>query len=261
MNARPGASMRMDPASDAPQPPPYDQQALDAFVALTGPRLWMTRMEEIGRRAASGPRAGQTARQRHALELAIERLRGTLTRPASTAELHAARLASDAVALSEALAPHGKRRLRERLRMALGGDGTLVPMFHMLRTAALQASRGFTVAFPGLADAAPYDLLIARGKLEAEIACEVVSAEDGRLVQRGAWSHLADRVDADLRAWLSTYPGRYLLKMTLPQGLESIPWRRCTAVSAVCWRPGPPRSRRGGGIAARPAGARRAWRG
>ncbi len=204
-----------------PQPPPYDQQALDAFVALTGPRLWVTRMEEIGRRAVSGPRAGQTARQRHALELAIERLRGTLTRPASTAELHAARLASDAVALSATLAPHGKQRLRERLRMALGGDGTLVPMFHMLRTAALQASRGFTVAFPGLAESAPYDLLIARGKLEAEIACEVVSAEDGRLVQRGAWSHLADRVDADLRAWLSTYPGRYLLKMTLPQGLES----------------------------------------
>ena len=49
----------------------------------------------------------------------------------------------------------GKGRLRERLRTALAGDGTLVPVFHMLRTAALQASRGFTVAFPGLADAAP----------------------------------------------------------------------------------------------------------
>ena len=58
------------------------------------------------------------------------------------------------------------------------------------------------MTFPGLADAAPYDLLIARGQLEAEVACEVVSAEEGRLVQRGAWSHLADRVDADLRAWL-----------------------------------------------------------
>ena len=74
---------------------------------------------------------------------------------------------------------------------------------------------------PGWRTRRPYDLLIARGKLEAEIACEVVSAEEGRLVHRGAWSHLADRVDADLRAWLSAYPGRYLLKMTLPQGLES----------------------------------------
>src|SRR3977135_2719469 len=169
-----------------PQPPPYDQQALDAFVALTGPRLWKARLAGRGG-GASGPRAGQAARQRHALDLAIERLRGPLTRPASTAELHAARLASDAVTLSRTLAPHGKRRLRERLRTALAGDGTLVPIFHMLRIAALQASRGFTVAFPGLADAAQYDLLIVRGQLEAEIACEVVSAEAGRLVGRGGW--------------------------------------------------------------------------
>ena len=40
-------------------------------------------------------------------------------------------------------------RLRERLRAALAGDGTLVPLFHVLRTAALQASRGFSVAFAG----------------------------------------------------------------------------------------------------------------
>ena len=58
-----------------PQPPPYDPPALDAFVALAGPRLWAARMAEIGRYAACGPRAGQAIRQRHALELAIERLR------------------------------------------------------------------------------------------------------------------------------------------------------------------------------------------
>ena len=222
--------------------------------------LWTARMAEIGRRAVSGPRAGQAVRQRHALELAIERLRGTLTRPPSTAELHAARLAGDAVALSEALARAAARwRLRERLRTALAGDGTLVPLFHMLRTAALQASRGFTVAFPGLEDAAPYDLLIARGKLEAEIACEVVSAEEGRLVQRGAWSHLADRVDADLRAWLSAYPGRYLLKMTLPQGLESSTLADdARPHPPPAGDPGPSRSRCGGGAAARSAGAGRA---
>ena len=74
---------------------------------------------------------------------------------------------------------------------------------------------------PGWRRARPYDLLIARGSLEAEIACEVVSAEEGRLVHRAAWSYLADRVDADLRTWLAAYPGRYLLKMTLPRGLES----------------------------------------
>jgi hypothetical protein len=204
-----------------PQPLPYDPKALDAFVALVGAPLWAARMEEIARRAASGPRTGQAARQRHALELAIERLRGTLTRPPSTAELHAARLAGDAVALARTLRARGKARLRERVRMALAGSGTLVPVFHLLRTAALQASRGFSIAFAGLESAAPYDLLIAHGALEAEIACEVVSAEDGRLVQRSAWTDLADRVDADLRAWLAACPGRYLLKMTLPQGLSS----------------------------------------
>jgi hypothetical protein len=205
-----------------PQPPPYDPQALDAFVALTGERRWSARIAEIGRRASSGPRAGQATRQRHALELAIERLlRGTLPRPPSHAELHAARLASDAVALSRRLSAAGRARLRERVRRALAGDGTLVPVFHLLRTAALQASRGFNVTFAGLEDAAPYDLLIGRGALQAEIACDVVSAEEGRLLHRGVWSQLADRLDADLRAWLAASPGRYLLKMTLPQGLHS----------------------------------------
>jgi hypothetical protein len=204
-----------------PQPPPYDPQALDAFVALAGARLWSARLAEIGRRVAAGQHAGLVVRQRHALELAIERLRGTLTRAPSTGELHAARLAGAAVGLSRSLCAPGKARLRGRLRTSLAGDRTLVPMFHVLRTAALQASRGFAVAFAGLEEGAPYDLLIGRSSLEAEIACEVVSAEEGRLVHRAAWSYLADRVDADLRTWLAAYPGRYVLKMTLPRGLEN----------------------------------------
>jgi hypothetical protein len=204
-----------------PQPPPYQPRALDAFVALAGTDAWAARLGEIGQRAAAGPRAGQTIRQRHALELAIERLRGPLTRPPSRAELYAAWLASDAVGLAQSLPQRGRARLCAKLRTALSGDGTLVPVFHILRTAALQAARGFRVVFAGLEDAVPYDLLIARGALEAEIACEVVSAEEGRLVPRNVWSHLADRADTDLRAWLTANPGRYLLKMTLPQGLES----------------------------------------
>ena len=113
-------------------------------------------MAEIGRRAASGPRAGQAARQRHALELAIERLRGTLTRPASTAELHAARLAGDAVALSRgAHAARARRGCASGCGWRSAGDGTLVPLFHLLRTAALQASRGFTVALRRLGRTPP----------------------------------------------------------------------------------------------------------
>ena len=213
--------LQRTPPAMQPQPLPFDPRALDAFVALAGARRWTMRMAEIGRRAGSGPREGRVVRQRHALELAIARMRGSLDRPPSMAELQAARLAGDAVALARELSTRGKTRLRDALRAALEGDGTLMPMFHVLRTANLQRSRGFSVEFAGLKAAAPYDLLIARGSQEAEIACEVVSAEEGRLVHRGAWTRLADRMDDDLHAWLAAYPGRYLLRMTLPGGLHS----------------------------------------
>ena len=84
----------------------------------------------------------------------------------------------------------------------------------------LQRSRGFAVTFSGLENDTPHDLLIRRDKIEAEVACDVVTAEDGRGVHRGAWFRLADRVDPDLQTWLAAHPGRYLLKMTLPLGLR-----------------------------------------
>jgi hypothetical protein len=126
------------------------------------------------------------------LELAIDRLRGPLIRPPSPAERHAAQLAAAAVALSRELGKQGAKRLHDVLVLALSGHGTLVPVFHMLRTAALQRSRGFQVRFAGLENGAPYDLLLSRGSHEAEVACDVVSAEDGRLVHRSAWFRLAD---------------------------------------------------------------------
>ena len=132
-----------------PQPPPYDPQALERSSHWQAPRLWAARMAEIGRRAACGPRAGQAIRQCHALELAIERLRGTLTRPPSAAELQAARLAGDAVTLARALGAQGRGRLRGKLRPALAGDGTLVPVFHLLRTAALQPRAASRLPSPG----------------------------------------------------------------------------------------------------------------
>jgi hypothetical protein len=203
-----------------PRPPPFDRRGLDAFVALAGAMTWSARIREIHRLAASGPRAGLATRQRHAVELAIERLRGPMARPASTPELHAARLASEAAALATRLTPHGRTRLRERLRAGLGGEGTLMSLFHLLRTAVLQRERGFQVGFAGFEQDASYDLLLVSGMVEAEIVCDIVSAEEGRLVHRGAWFRLADRMDAYLRAWLARHPGHYLLKMTLPLGLQ-----------------------------------------
>ncbi len=106
------------------------------------------------------------------------------------------------------------------LRVALEGDGTLVPAFHLLRTAALQRTRGFDVAFACFEADAPFDLLLARSGVEAEVACDIVSADAGRDLHRGAWFQLADRIDPDLQTWLAAHPGRYILKMTLPQGLK-----------------------------------------
>ena len=77
--------------------------------------------------------------------------------------------------------------------------------------------------FAGLEEDTSFDLLLARDGQEAEIACDVVSAEEGHGVHRGAWSQLCDRIDPELQAWLASHPGRYLLKMTLPQGLKDLP--------------------------------------
>lgn len=199
---------------------PFNPQALEAFVALVGERPWLARTAEIAAHAASGSRVGQMIRQRHGLELAIERLRGTLSRPPSIAEQRAAQLAADTVALHRELGIRGIARLHDTLKSALAGDGTLLPLFHLLRTAGLQRERGFEVAFAGLERGAPFDLLISRGARHAEVVCDVVSAEEGRLVHRAAWSHLTDLVDREVRGWLAAHPGRYLLKMTLQQGLR-----------------------------------------
>ena len=118
------------------------------------------------------------------------------------------------------LSPAGRRRFEERLEHAMLDGQSLTPLFHLLRTAWLHESRGFEVAFTGLESGTPCDLVISRGGAEAEVACSVVSAEAGRELHRGAWFQLADRIDPDLQTWLAAHPGRYLLKMTLPNGLR-----------------------------------------
>jgi hypothetical protein len=199
---------------------PVDPRILDSFAALAGGRIWRTRLTEIQRSAESGRRSGQAMRARHAVELTVERLRKRLNRELSAAERQIGLLAAEAVAVAGRLSPAGRERLCALLARALRGEATLVPLFHLLRTAVLQRSRGFDVAYAGLDDGAPFDLLLTRDRTEAEVACDVISAEEGRGVHRGAWFRLADRVDPDLQTWLAAHPGRYLLKMTLPQGLQ-----------------------------------------
>ncbi len=202
-----------------------DVRMLDEFVAICGAPMWRERLAALRLAGRAATRQGKQSLQYHCIELVVERARGgaggrTADRPVTGAERAILGYAADAAALHRSLRPAGRERLRSALGDGLAGARSLVPMFHMLRTAALQRSRGFEVSFEGFEDGAPFDLLITRGGAEAEIACDVMSAEDGRGVHRGAWFDLVDRIDPELQTWLRAHPGRYLLKLTLPLGLK-----------------------------------------
>lgn len=201
---------------------PTSAALIKAFIACVGVKRWAARMGEISREVARSQRVGRALLQKHAIEVTLERARlGLGPLHGTVAERILLELTRDAVALDRSLPPEGRARFRDTLARAMVNEATLVPVFHLLRTAALQRSRGFDVHFAGFADDAPFDLLLSRNGSEAEVVCDVISAEDGRDVHRGAWVRLVDRIDPDLQSWLSQHPGRYLLKLTLPQGLNS----------------------------------------
>jgi hypothetical protein len=127
--------------------------------------------------------------------------------------------AREAVQLAATLPAAPRKRLRDLIEAGLTGEATLVPLFHLLRTAALHRARGFGVAFTGLADGTPWDLAVTREGETAELVCETLSAEEGRQVHRGEWCALVDRINPELQTWLAAHPGRYVLKMTLPEGM------------------------------------------
>jgi hypothetical protein len=199
---------------------PPSTPVIESFVSLVGGKRWRERLSEIRDLAAAGPRASQAIRQRHVLELSLEKLRRQPGAPPSVTEALLGSIACEIASIAADLTPRGRDRLVEQLRTGLSGPGTLIPVFHLIRSAMLQRSRGFDVSFTGLEDETPHDLLLTRDKIEAEVACDVVTAEEGRGVHRGAWFRLADRIDPDLQTWLESHPGRYLLKMTLPGGLR-----------------------------------------
>lgn len=203
-----------------PSAPRPDAEISAAFARLAGGRAWAARLAELARRAQAGPFSGRAAQQRHALEFLLARAADPRQggRP-GPAERQVLAFARDAVRLARALPAGPRARLRALVLEGLTGERTLIPLFHLLRTAALCRARGFAVDFAGLAEGAPYDLRIACDGAVAEVACETVSAEDGRPVHRTDWCALADRVHPELQTWLAAHPGRYLLKMTLPEGL------------------------------------------
>lgn len=195
-----------------------------SFVALIGVARWNRRIAELGRAIVATQRTGRALMQRHVVEISIERLRrqGRNTPPSGAERLIAA-MAHELTTAAEQLTVSGRSRLRADLLAALPGTASLMPLFHLASTAMRQRGRGFEVGYLGFDDGAPFDLMLLRQGHEAELACDLVSAEDGRDLHRGAWVRLVDRVDPDLQTWLAAHPGRYLLKMTLPQGLRAAP--------------------------------------
>ena len=210
--------------------PDLVRRAAEAFIAIAGREAWQRRIAQLEEQIKAQRIAGRIARQRHALELALDRLAASEPASLTAAERAVAALAAEAVAVRQQLSPAGCTRFDERLAEALSGDGTLVPLFHLLRTAARQRQAGFEVRFSGFEDGTSYDLLLAREGREAEVVCAVFSADEGRWVHRRDWFALVDRINPDLQAWLAAHPGRYLLKVTLPEGLDSA--RNLAAVQA-----------------------------
>lgn len=200
---------------------PAVRAAIGTVIAAVGRQVWRARIDELREWAKDGQRAGRALLQRHAVELTLDRLARGLDRVASPAEGVIAALAFETAQTYGALSPAGRLRMRDMLLAGLRGAETLVPVFHLVRTAALQRRRGFSVHFAGFEEDAAFDLLLRRDGIEAEVACDTVSAEEGRDVHRGAWHRLVDRMDPDLQTWLAAHPGRYLLKLTLPQGLRA----------------------------------------
>ena len=195
---------------------------INAFINACGETAWRDRIARLQAASARPNHGGRHVLQRHCIELTLERLRThPLARPPSTAERLIAGYAKLAAETLDELAPAGRDALKAMFGAALAGNGSLVAPFHLLRTADTHRARGFDVRFAAFEDHAPFDLLIERNGMQAEVACDVVSAEDGRGVHRGAWFTLVDQVDPELQTWLRAHPGRYLLKMTLPNGLKS----------------------------------------
>ncbi|MBS7812157.1 hypothetical protein [Roseococcus pinisoli] len=203
------------------EPNRADASALSAFVALAGPSLWRRRLLDLGARAQPGTLAGRAAQQRHILELILGRLdRPEAMAKAGRAERLVLGFAREVTDLAKSLPDTGRKRLKSMFAEGLAGEANLLPLFHLVRTASLLRARGFEVRFEGLIDGARHDLLIERGGTATEVVCETVSAEEGRPLHRGHWATLVDRVNPELQTWLAAHPGRYILKMTLPEGVS-----------------------------------------
>ena len=234
-----------------------------AFIALCGEGPWHSRVAELGLRMQPGSLSGRAAQQRHALELALSRLCGPPRHGQGRARPNAASAPSRRMRwqLAASLPPAGPRaRLQDqhprRADRRGDADPAVPPAAHRRAAARPRLHPALRPAWPRRH---PYDLLAERGGATAEVVCETVSAEEGRQVHRGDWWALVDAINPELQTWLAAHPGRYLLKMTLPDGISGPDQlaelqRRISAMLAAEKRQD---SGAAGGAEARPADAGR----
>lgn len=193
-------------------------KTVKAYIRMVGRKTWTDRIRYLEAQTTGSQRYGRLMALRHAAEFSVEKVCRGL--PLAPAEIVMATRAAGLADLARGLNEAGRVRFEAALADALQGDATIVPLLHLHDTARRHEALGFTVSYAGFEDGTPYDLLISRDDVTAEVACDTLSAEAGRLVHRAAWMRLMDQIDPDLQTWLSAHPGRYLLKMTLPQGLR-----------------------------------------
>lgn len=192
---------------------------IKAFIGIVGQKFWTDRISHLQASACASQRYGRLIAQRYAAEFSVEKARRDL--PLSPVETALVERATALVRLKNSLSASGRVRFEIALDEALRGEATIIPLLHLHDTAQRHEAMGFSIRYDGFEQGAPFDLLIERDDVTAEVACDTLSAEDGRLVHRAAWMRLMDEIDPDLQTWLSAHPGRYLLKMTLPKGLRT----------------------------------------
>lgn len=105
--------------------------SIGSFVDLVGGKRWRERLAEIRDLAAAGPRASQAIRQRHVLELSVEKLRRQPGIRPSVTEGLLGSIAREIPLIAENLTSRGRDRLVDQLRCGLSGQNTLIPVFHL----------------------------------------------------------------------------------------------------------------------------------
>ncbi len=198
--------------------------AMRRFMGVVGRRAWTARMRSLEAHIAGQPALRHVVQRRHLLEMAFDQLdrrvrRAGPDRPLPPQYAALAEIAGLVGDTAEALNAKGEKALKARLAAALEDGGALSAALHPFAVARRFLQLGFSVSFPDLEDKAPYDLLVEKDGTAAEVVCVAVASDAGRSVDSADWSRLVGEIDGAMQAYVDGRPGRYVLKLSLPEGL------------------------------------------